>query len=91
MGHDREGSVTAELVVLGQQALFLALLLSLPPLAAALLAGLVTATMSAFTQIQDSSLAHLPRLVAVALTLALLAPWMSDQITTFATQAFSGG
>jgi type III secretory pathway component EscS len=69
----------------------LSLLVSLPVVALAALVGLIVAVLQAATQVQDVTLAHLPRLVVVALALALLAPWMGSQIAQFATRAFIGG
>jgi type III secretion HrpO family protein len=79
------------LTELGREALVLSLLVSLPVVALAALVGLIVAVLQAATQVQDVTLAHLPRLVVVALALALLAPWMGSQIAQFATRAFLGG
>ena len=79
------------LAALGQEALLLAVAVSLPVVAIAALVGLLVAVLQAATQVQDATLAHLPRLVVVALVLALMAPWMGAQIATFAARAFHGG
>ncbi len=57
---------------------------SLPVVAVAALVGLVVAAFQAASQIQDATIAHLPRLVAVAAGLAMLGPWMGHQIASFA-------
>ncbi len=80
-----------ELVGLGQEALLLAIAVSLPVVAVAALVGLVVAVVQAATQVQDYTLAHLPRLVCVAVALALVGPWMGTQIAAFAARAFAGG
>jgi type III secretion HrpO family protein len=80
---------TALLVHGAQQALLLVVALSLPVLAVAALVGLVTAALQAATQIQDPTLAHLPRLLAVVTALALVGPWMGETIAGFAAQMFS--
>lgn len=79
----------ADLAGLGQNALLLALLVSLPVVAIAALVGLVVAAFQAATQLQDATIAHLPRLVAVALALALLGPWMGSEIAGFAVETFT--
>ncbi|HEY3237669.1 MAG TPA: flagellar biosynthetic protein FliQ [Polyangiaceae bacterium] len=79
------------LVALSQEALLLAIAVSLPIVAAAALVGLVVAVMQAATQVQDVTLAHLPRLLAVALALAIAGPWMGAQIASFAGRLFLGG
>ena len=72
-----------------QQALFLVIAVSLPILAVAAVVGLVVAALQAASQIQDPTLAHLPRLLAVAAALALLGPWMGHEVATFAGQLFA--
>jgi type III secretion HrpO family protein len=72
------------LVEHARQALVLSALVSLPVLAVAAVVGLLVAALQAATQIQDPTLAHLPRVVAVTATIALLAPWMGAQIAAFA-------
>jgi type III secretion HrpO family protein len=79
-----------ELTLHAQQALLLAVAVSLPVVAIAAVVGLFVAVLQAATQIQDYTLAHLPRLLAVAVGLVLLGPWMGGQIAAFATQVFQG-
>lgn len=79
------------LTLLGQDALLLALVVSLPAVAVAALIGLVVAALQAATQIQDATISHLPRLLAVTLALILVGPWMGAQIAAFAARAFAGG
>ena len=55
----------ATLVHDAQQALLLVVAVSLPVLGVAAIVGLLTAAIQAATQIQDPTLAHLPRLIAV--------------------------
>jgi type III secretion HrpO family protein len=81
--------VPATLVHDAQQALFLVLAVSLPILAVAALVGLVVAAFQAASQIQDPTLAHLPRLLAVIAALALLGPWMGHEVAVFAQQMFA--
>ena len=80
---------SAILVHGAQLALLLVVAVSLPILAVAAAVGLVTAALQAATQIQDPTLAHLPRLLAVVGALALLGPWMGHAIAAFAAEAFS--
>ena len=79
------------LTALAQEALVLSIAVSLPVVGIAALVGLVVAALQAATQIQDVTVAHLPRLVAVALALVLIGPWMGAQIATFAARVFQGG
>jgi len=79
----------ATLVHDAQQALLLVVAVSVPVLAVAAIVGLLTAALQAATQIQDPTLAHLPRLVAVVAAIALLGPWMGHEVAAFAQQMFA--
>jgi type III secretion HrpO family protein len=79
----------ATLVHDAQQALLLVVAVSVPVLAVAAVVGLLTAALQAATQIQDPTLAHLPRLVAVVAAIALLGPWMGHEVAAFAQQMFA--
>ena len=81
----------SELVALAQEALLLSVAVSLPVVGVAALVGLVVAVLQAATQVQDITLAHLPRLVLVAVALAIAGPWMGAQIAAFAARVFAGG
>jgi flagellar biosynthetic protein FliQ len=73
----------AELSVHVLSALQLALWLSVPVLVASALAGLVTGTLQAATQVQDPALSFVPRLLAVALALSLSGAWMQRELVGF--------
>ena len=78
-----------ELLARAQQALALSVAVALPVIAVAALVGLFVAALQAMTQVQDQTLAHLPRLLAVAVALAALGPWMGREIATFAAAAWA--
>jgi type III secretion HrpO family protein len=80
----------AELVHRAEEALLLSVLVALPAVSVAALVGLVVAVLQAATQIQDVTIAHLPRFLAVAAVLALFGPWMGHQIAAFAARVFAG-
>jgi flagellar biosynthesis protein FliQ len=80
---------TAQLAAVIVSALELALLLSLPIVAASLLAGLFSGVLQAATQVQDPALGFVPKLAAVALALTLCAGWIGGRVLSFATRAFS--
>lgn len=67
-----------------REALVLSIAIALPILLVAAIVGLLVAALQAATQIQDPTISHLPRVLAVAAALALLAPWMGKEIATFA-------
>ena len=80
----------ADLAQRAQEALLLSVAIALPVVAIAAIVGLVVAVLQAATQIQDPTIAHLPRFLAVAVALAVLGPWMGRQIATFAARVFAG-
>jgi flagellar biosynthesis protein FliQ len=69
---------------IGREALLLVLLVSAPPLLAALLVGVLVGTLQAATQIQESSVAVVPRVAAALLALAVAAPWIAARLCRFA-------
>ena len=74
----------ATLVEQAQNALMLSIAVALPVLLVAAIVGLIVAAFQAASQIQDPTIAHLPRLLAVIGALVVLGPWMGSQIGTFA-------
>jgi type III secretory pathway component EscS len=75
--------VEPTLLAAGREALLVALAVSAPPLAAALVVGLVTGALQAVTQIQDHALGAVPRLVAVLTVVGLAAPWTAARVVRF--------
>ncbi len=74
------------LLHVGREALLLALLVSAPPLGAALLVGAAVGVLQAATQVQEPSIGVVPRLTAVLGALALAAPWIGAHVTRFAAE-----
>lgn len=69
-----------------REGLLLVLLLSAPALLASVAVGLVAGVVQAATQIQDQSLAFVPKLIVVLLVLAATGPLLGAQLVRF-TQA----
>lgn len=74
-----EADVAASL----RDTLWLVLKLGGPLLLAALVVGLVVSLVQAVTQINEPTLAFLPKLLALGAILALLGPFMSGQLNSF--------
>lgn len=74
------------LLTLGREALLLMVLASLPPIGASLLVGFLSSLFQATTQLQESTLAVVPKLVAAVLALVLAGPWIAGQLTRFTHQ-----
>lgn len=81
--------MTATLLHLSREALTLALVLSAPPLLAALLTGLVTGLLQAVTQVQDQALGAVPRIAAVLAALVVAGPWMGGRLARFAGEVLA--
>jgi flagellar biosynthesis protein FliQ len=75
--------VTEGLVALVREGLLLALLCAAPLLVAALIAGVITGLVGAFTQIQDPAVGLVPRVAAVGVALVLFAPSIARQLDAF--------
>jgi flagellar biosynthetic protein FliQ len=67
-----------------REALWIAVKIALPVLAVGLAVGLIISVLQAATQVQESSLSFLPKLLAIVLTLALLLPWMLSVLVEYA-------
>ena len=78
-----------DLGYLAQNGLWLAAALSLPVVMIGGVVSLTVAVLQAATQIQDATLAHLPRFIAVTVALIAFGGWMSSELVAFAQQAFS--
>ncbi len=63
-------------MTIGSRALEMALTLAAPLLLAALLTGVIIGAFQAATQINEMTLSFIPKLVVMALTLAIAGPWM---------------
>jgi flagellar biosynthetic protein FliQ len=75
----------SEALVVGvvRQAIETAMLVTLPMLAAGLLAGVVVSVFQTVTSIQDNVLAFIPRAIAIFVVFALTFPWMLRVVTGF--------
>ena len=79
----------AGILELAMQSLILMLQLSLPPILVASLAGLIVSLIQAITQLQEQTLAFGVKLVAVSLTIMLLAGWLGGELYRFADMIFA--
>ena len=75
-------------VSFGRESMWMAFQLAAPPLIAALVVGLVISIFQAVTQIQEMTLAIIPKMLAVLLALAIGFPWLLENLTSYTTQVF---
>ncbi|MDB5092840.1 MAG: fliQ [Candidatus Eremiobacteraeota bacterium] len=73
---------------LGREAIFIALLVCAPALLLGLVTGLVVSVFQAVTQIQEPTLAFIPKIVVVALAILIFGPFMLALLTDFTSRVF---
>jgi flagellar biosynthesis protein FliQ len=71
-----------------RNALTLTLLLSAPVLAFGLIVGLIVSIFQAVTQINEMTLAYIPKILAVFVALAIFGPWMLQLMLNFSSNIF---
>jgi flagellar biosynthetic protein FliQ len=64
------------IMMIGSRALEIALALAAPLLLAALVTGVIIGAFQAATSINEMTLSFIPKLLAIAATLAIAGPWM---------------
>ncbi|ADO70839.1 flagellar biosynthesis protein FliQ [Stigmatella sp. ncwal1] len=77
-----------QLSVITQQALFLVLIVSAPPVLISLVVGFIIALFQATTQIQEQTLTFAPKVVIVFIVLAMAGPWIGHQLLRFTFHVF---
>lgn len=73
---------------IGRQAIEATLFLAGPPLLAALAVGLVISIFQAATQINESTLQFVPKLVVMFIVLLLAGPWMLQYLMDYIERLF---
>ena len=76
------------LTFITQEALYLTLIASGPPIVISLVVGLIISVFQATTQIQEQTLTFAPKLIVVFGVLALAGTWIGSQILRFTFQLF---
>jgi flagellar biosynthesis protein FliQ len=71
---------------LAREALLIATLISAPVLLAGMLVGLFIGLLQALTQIQEQTVAFVPKLVAMVLALGLCAPWIITRLIEYSRE-----
>ena len=70
-------------------ALQLILFLSLPILAAATIVGLLISLLQALTSIQEQTLPHVFKLIAIIFMISITANWLGPELMNFAVNTFN--
>ncbi len=73
----------ADAMTLGRDALLVTMIICAPALVLGLVTGLVISLMQAVTQVQEPTLAFIPKILVVGLTLLFFGPFMLAVVTDF--------
>ena len=74
---------TDVVISLATQAMNVAFKVAMPLLLAGLVVGLIVSVFQAVTQIQEQTLAFIPKIIAIAAVLVILGPWMLGQVLSY--------
>lgn len=77
-----------QLTFITQEALYLVLVASAPPIVLSLVVGFIISVFQAATQIQEQTLSFAPKLIIVFGVLALAGGWMGSQLVRFTFHVF---
>lgn len=77
------------IIALAERSVTTVLMTAGPLLVVALLTGLSVSVFQATTQIQEQTLAFVPKIVAVLVAIVFFGPWMLGTVTNFATDIFN--
>ncbi len=70
-------------LTMGQDALWMLLMISAPVLGVVLVVGLLISLFQAVTQINEATLAFVPKLIAAIAVFALAGPWMLGMLVDY--------
>lgn len=70
------------------EAMMLVMLMSLPPIIVASLVGIVVSLLQALTQVQEQTLSFGIKLIAVAVTITVMAGMIGSEMVNFTTKLF---
>ncbi|MBT2756001.1 flagellar biosynthesis protein FliQ [Mesobacillus foraminis] len=82
--------MTAESVIsIAERGIYTVMMISGPLLLLALVVGLIISIFQATTQIQEQTLAFVPKIVAVLIGVVFFGPWMLSHMLSYANEIFS--
>ena len=71
------------IIEMGREAIVLMLTLSAPALLTALAVGVFVGVLQALTQIQEQTIAFVPKIIAVVLAVSLVLPWILNRLVQY--------
>ncbi|MHC1746216.1 MAG: flagellar biosynthesis protein FliQ [Negativicutes bacterium] len=75
-------------IQIGRDALMMVMLISAPMLGLALFVGIAVSIFQATTQIQEQTLAFVPKIIAVFVAVLLFGPWMLSLVINYTREIF---
>jgi len=79
----------SDAIALGREALFVAMMAAGPVLLLSMVVGLVLSIFQSVTQIQEQTLAFIPKILVSALALLFFGPFILAVLTDFTSRVFS--
>lgn len=76
-------------MTIGRHAMEITLMVAAPLLLVALVIGLVVSIFQAATQINESTLSFIPKLVGIFIALVILGPWMLSVMLDYMREVFT--
>lgn len=81
--------MTPDMVIkLAEQSIYTIIIISAPMLLIALAVGLLVSVFQAMTQIQEQTLAFIPKILAVFISLVVFGPWMLTTLLDYTRNLF---
>ncbi|MEN6493515.1 MAG: flagellar biosynthetic protein FliQ [Thermoguttaceae bacterium] len=77
-------------IELTRDALWIGMLISAPILVTGMLLGLMVGLAQALTQIQEQTVAFVPKMLAMAVILSLTLPWLLNQFLQYSSDLIAG-
>lgn len=77
-----------DIIYIGQQAIYTALIVAAPMLIFGLVIGIVISIFQAATQINEQTLVFIPKILAVVAAFVLFGPWMLNTLVDFTNRLF---
>ncbi len=75
---------------IGREAIWNMLLIGAPVLLAGMAVGLLIGLLQALTQIQEQTVAFVPKLIAMVLVLSLALPWLIARMVQYSSELIAG-
>lgn len=79
----------ADAIGLGREAIFVTLVVAAPVLILSMAVGLIVSVLQAVTQIQEPTLAFIPKILVAGLAILFFGPFMLAMLTDFTARIFA--